>query len=77
MSSSRNLTTPISICVAVLCAGWAIYATQHKAAPGAGAPTAGGPRANAPAFVTLAPVRAERISQKLEAATPARMNPST
>jgi membrane fusion protein (multidrug efflux system) len=76
MSSSRNLTTPISICVAVLCAGWAIYATQHKDAPGAGAPAAGGPRTNAPAFVTLAPVRAERISQKLEALGNARANES-
>lgn len=76
MSSFRNITTPISICVAVLCAGWAIYATQHQAAPGAGAPAAGGPRANAPAFVTLAPVRAERISQKLEALGNARANES-
>ena len=76
MSSPRNLATPISICVAVLCAGWAIYATQHRDAPGAGAPAAGGPRGNAPAFVTLAPVRAERISQKLEALGNARANES-
>jgi membrane fusion protein (multidrug efflux system) len=76
MSSPRNLTTPISICIAVLCAGWAIYATQHKDAPGAGPPAAGGARGNAPAFVTLAPVRAERISQKLEALGNARANES-
>lgn len=76
MPSSRNLTTPISICVAVVCAAWAIYATQHKAAPGTAGPAAGGPRANTPAFVTLAPVRTERISQKLEALGNARSNES-
>ena len=37
MAESRNLVTPIAIVVAVLCAGWAIYATKH-----AGAPTGGG-----------------------------------
>ncbi len=76
MSESRNLTTPISIAVAVLCAAWAIYATQHKAEPGAPAAQGGGGRNNAPASVTLAPVRAERISQKLEALGNARANES-
>jgi membrane fusion protein (multidrug efflux system) len=75
MSEQRNLTTPISIAVAVLCAAWAIYATQHKAEPGT-QPTQGGGRNNAPAAVTLAPVRAERISQKLEALGNARANES-
>jgi len=76
MSNSRNLVTPISIGVAVVCAAWAIYATQHRDAPGSGASQAGGARANAPAFVTLAPVRAERVSQKIEALGNARANES-
>jgi membrane fusion protein (multidrug efflux system) len=76
MSDKRSLATPISIAVAVICAAWAIYATQHKAAPGATAPQAAGGRSSAPAFVTLAPVRSERISQKLEALGNARANES-
>jgi len=76
MSEKTSLATPISITVAVICAAWAIYATQHKAAPGATAPQGAGGRNNAPAFVTLAPVRAERISQKLEALGNARANES-
>lgn len=77
MSDKRSLTTPISIAIAVVCAAWAIYATQHKPAAGAGGPPgAGGMRSSAPAAVTLAPVRAERISQKLEALGNARANES-
>jgi len=76
MSEKSSLATPISIAVAVVCAAWAIYATQHKATPGATAPQGAGGRNNAPAFVTLAPVRAERISQKLEALGNARANES-
>jgi membrane fusion protein, multidrug efflux system len=77
MTEKRSLTTPISIAVAVVCAAWAIYATQHKPAAGAGGPPgAGGMRNSAPAMVTLAPVRAERISQKLEALGNARANES-
>jgi membrane fusion protein (multidrug efflux system) len=77
MSEKRSLTTPISVAVAVVCAAWAIYATQHRPAAGAGGPPAGGAtRAGAPASVTLAPVRAERISQKLEALGNARANES-
>jgi membrane fusion protein (multidrug efflux system) len=79
MTEKRSLATPISIAVAVICAAWAIYATQHKPAAGAGAggpPGAGGMRNSAPASVTLAQVRAERISQKLEALGNARANES-
>jgi membrane fusion protein (multidrug efflux system) len=76
MSSPRNLVTPISIGVAVVCAAWAIYATQHRGAPASGPPQTGQARGNAPAFVTLAPVRAERVSQKLEALGNARANES-
>ncbi|HYJ39289.1 MAG TPA: efflux RND transporter periplasmic adaptor subunit [Steroidobacteraceae bacterium] len=76
MSEKRSLTTPISIAVAVVCAAWAIYATQHKPAAGSGGPPAAAGRNNAPAFVTLAPVRTERISQKLEALGNARANES-
>ncbi len=76
MSNPRNLVTPISIGVAVICAAWAIYATQHRAPAGSGPPQAGGPRSNAPASVTTAPVRAERYSQKLEALGNARANES-
>ncbi len=76
MSEKRNLTTPISITIAVLCAAWAIYATQHKPVAGAVASQGGGGRSSAPAFVTLAPVRAERLSQKLEALGNARANES-
>ena len=74
MSEKRNLATPISITLAVLCAAWAIYATQHQPEAGAGSPQ-GGPN-GAPAFVTLASVRSERLSQKLEALGNARANES-
>jgi len=76
MSEKRSLATPISITIAVLCAAWAIYATQHRSPAGAGGPQAGGARSNAPPSVTLAAVRAERVSQKLEALGNARANES-
>jgi membrane fusion protein, multidrug efflux system len=76
MSNPRNLVTPISIGVAIVCAAWAIYATQHRDASGSGPPRASAQRNNEPAFVTLAPVRAERIAQKLEALGNARANES-
>jgi membrane fusion protein (multidrug efflux system) len=76
MSEKRSLATPISITVAVICAAWAIYATQHKPAAGAGGPPAGAPRNSGPASVTLAAVRSERVSQKLEALGNARANES-
>jgi membrane fusion protein, multidrug efflux system len=78
MPEPRNLVTPISIAIAVVCAGWAIYATQHQpAATAAGPPSgAGGARANSAPQVTLAPVRNERVSQKLEALGNARANES-
>jgi membrane fusion protein, multidrug efflux system len=75
MPQPRNLVTPISLTLAVICAAWAIYATQHE--PGApGATAGGGMRSEGPAYVTLAPVRNERISQKLEALGNARANES-
>jgi membrane fusion protein (multidrug efflux system) len=77
MSNPRNLVTPISIGVAVVCAAWAIYATQHRGAPASGPPAAaGGARTSAAPLVALAPVRAERVSRKLEALGNARANES-
>lgn len=76
MSEPRRFTAPVSIAVAVLCAAWAIYATQHKPTAGAGGSPAGAGHNNAPASVTLAAVRAERVSQKLEALGNARANES-
>src|SRR5690349_1442496 len=76
MSDKRSLATPISIAIAVVCAAWAIYATQHKPVSGAGGPPPGGARSNAPASVTLAAVRTQRVSQKLEALGNARANES-
>jgi membrane fusion protein, multidrug efflux system len=77
MSEQRNLATPISIAVAVICAAWALYATQHKADSSAGpGPQAAGARSAGPAFVSVAPVRSERVSQKLEALGNARANES-
>jgi membrane fusion protein, multidrug efflux system len=77
MTEPRNLATPISIAIAVVCAGWAIYATQHQpTAAGGPSGAAGGPRANSAPQVTLAPVRNERVSQKLEALGNARANES-
>jgi len=79
MTQRRNLATPISITVAVVCAAWAIYATQHRQGPGAGASPAmaGAPgRQNAPTQVTTVPVRNEVVSQKLEALGTARANES-
>jgi membrane fusion protein, multidrug efflux system len=78
MTQRRNLTTPISIAVAVICAAWALYATQHRQAPGGGGgpPAGGGGRSSAPTAVTTATVRSERLSQKLEALGNARANES-
>ncbi len=77
MSEKRSLATPISMTIAVVCAAWAIYATQHRPSAGAGAgPAAGGPRNASPTFVATAPVRSERLSQKLEALGNARSNES-
>jgi len=77
MSEKRNLATPISIAVAIVSAAWALYATQHKSDSGSAAPPqAAGARASAPAFVSVAPVRSERVSQKLEALGNARANES-
>ena len=79
MSQRRNLTTPISIGIAVVCAAWAIYATQHRPVSGGGggpAAGAGGRSNNAPIPVTTATVRSERLSQKLEALGNARANES-
>ena len=77
MAQTRNLVTPISIAVAVICAAWAIYATQHKGGPAAtGAGQGSGARNNAPAYVSVAPVRSEVVAQKLEALGNARANES-
>ncbi len=38
MASSRKLVAPISLLVAVACAGWAIYVTKRAGQPGAGGP---------------------------------------
>jgi len=76
MLNFRNLVTPISIGVAIVCAAWAIYATQHRGAPSSAPSQANSARSNAPAFVTLAPVRSERMAQKLEALGNARANES-
>lgn len=77
MTQRRNLATPISIGVAVVCAAWAIYATQHRPEAGSGPPPgAAGGRGGGPAAVTTATVRSERLSQKLEALGNARANES-
>src|SRR5690349_2391948 len=77
MAASRNLATPTSIAVAVICAAWAIYATQHAGgSPAGGAGQGAGARNTAPASVSVAPVRTETLSQKLEALGNARANES-
>jgi membrane fusion protein (multidrug efflux system) len=76
MSEPRNLVAPISIGIAVICAAWAIYATQHRAESAPASTGAGGARASSAPSVTLALVRQERISQKLEALGNARANES-
>ena len=76
MSEQRSFLTPISITVAVLCAAWAIYATQHRSEPVAAAGRGAVRAATRRREVTLAPVRAERVSQKLEALGNAHANES-
>ena len=78
MSQPRNLVTPISLTLAVICAAWAIYATQHESGGSSAAPAGqgGGARGNAAAIVTVAPARSETVSQKLEALGNARANES-
>jgi len=75
MPEKRNLTTTISIAVAVVAVAWAIYSSQRQSSSPVAAPGAGG-RGSAPAFVSIAQVRSERISQKLEALGNARANES-
>ena len=53
MSDRRNLATPISIAVAVVCAAWALYATSHRGPSGGGPPPGGGGGRNAPPAATL------------------------
>jgi membrane fusion protein, multidrug efflux system len=79
MTQRRNLATPISIAIAVVCAGWAIYATQHRPAAGSSGMAQGGPaggRNSGPAAVTTATVRSQRLAQQLEALGNARANES-
>ena len=38
MADTRNIVTTVSVAIAVLCAGWAIYATRHADRPGAMGP---------------------------------------
>jgi membrane fusion protein, multidrug efflux system len=77
MSQRRNLATPISIAVAVICAAWAVYATQHRQAAGAPGPGPGGGGRNAgPTQVTTVLVRNETLAQRLEALGTARANES-
>jgi len=61
MAESLNRTTLIAIVVAVLCAGWAVYATRHPAGgsagmgpPGMGGPGAGGPGRGGPGGASMA-----------------------
>lgn len=69
MAESRNLVTPIAVAVAIICAGWAIYATKHSgSAPAAGfgppdmtaAASASGGRPGAAAGRSNGPVTAAR-----------------
>jgi len=76
MPEPRNLVTPISIAVAVVSVAWAIYATQHKPSAADSSAPAGATRGGGPTFVSIAPVRSERVSQKLEALGNARANES-
>ncbi|HEX6638587.1 MAG TPA: efflux RND transporter periplasmic adaptor subunit [Steroidobacteraceae bacterium] len=76
MTQRRNLATPISIAVAVICAAWALYATQHRPSAGSASQGAGGERSGAPAAVTTAAVRSERLAQRVEALGNARANES-
>ena len=76
MPEPRNLVTPISIAVAVVSLAWAIYATQHKPSASGGPMPGAATRGGGPAFVSIAPVRSERVSQKLEALGNARANES-
>ena len=61
MAESLNRTTLIAIVVAVLSAGWAVYATRHPAggsagmgSPGMGGPGAGGPGRGGPGGASMA-----------------------
>jgi membrane fusion protein, multidrug efflux system len=76
MAEQRNLATPISITAAVISAAWALYVTQHRPDAGGNSVQAAATHGNAPPFVSIAPVRSERISQKLEALGNARANES-
>ena len=76
MAEQRNLMTPIAVAVAVISLGWAIYATQHKPAPGSSAGQGAAGRNTGPTLVSTTEVRSERVSQKLEALGNARANES-
>ena len=85
MADSRNVITAASVVVAVVCVGWAIYASKHSG-PGAG-PGFGGARPAAAAggggggagqavAVVAAPARRESISVGIEALGTANANES-
>lgn len=63
MAEPRTVITAVSVTLALVCAGWAIYESKHDAAPGNfGAGPAGAARAQAPTPVVTA-AAAERILQ--------------
>lgn len=74
MSDTRNVVTTVSVVVALLASGWAIYASKHAGQPAAtrtaaqGARPGAGPGAVAPpTIVVSAAVKSERVSHELKA----------
>ena len=82
MAETRNVVTTLSVVVAVICAGWAIYANKHagKAAgfapPGMGAPAAARGEGGPPVAVVTQSVRSQMLSSDLRALGTARANES-
>jgi membrane fusion protein (multidrug efflux system) len=89
MAESRSLVTTVSIAVAVICAGWAVYATKHVDRSGAfssagspaaasqqgpGAGTSRAGGAGAPTPVVTAGAKTEALSRELRALGTARAN---
>lgn len=78
MADPRNVTTAVSIALAVVCAGWAIYEVKHDDPPGGGfnAISQGAPMAQPAIAVITVPARERDINVGLQAIGTANANES-
>jgi hypothetical protein len=78
MTDARTIVSVVSVAIALVCAGWAVYEIKHKpdgSAPAAAArPGAGGGRGPAPISVITAAAEQRAINVGIEAIGTANSN---